>query len=288
MLIRPLDFHGLPALAVQAPDGAQAVVTLYGAHVVSWRVAGSAQEQLYLSPASQFGAGASIRGGVPVIFPQFSDRGPGVRHGFARNRNWQQVTGAADQDDPAGAQLVLRLVDDAQSRAQWPHSFALDMAVQVQGNTLRLQLSCTNTGTSPLDFHAALHTYLAVPDVARLQLHGLAGVDFEDCVAGVMARQDAKPLQIAGELDRVYAAVHGELCLVDDDAYGARARVIAQQGFADVVVWNPGPVKGAALADMPPDGYRHMLCVEAAQVCRPVTLAPGASWSGVQTLSVSP
>jgi glucose-6-phosphate 1-epimerase len=35
---------------------------------------------------------------------------------------------------------------------------------------------------------------------------------------------------------------------------------------------------------MPADGYRHMLCVEAACINRPVTLAGGQSWTGTQTL----
>ncbi len=286
MVISAVDFHGNPALVLSAPDGARAVVTLHGGHIVSWRAAGSEQEQLYLSPAALFGAGNAIRGGVPVIFPQFSDRGLGARHGFARNRDWHQVPGEGRPGEAIDAQLVLRLVDDLDSRALWPHAFALELSVQVQGGTLAMQLSCTNTGSSPFEFGAALHTYLAVQDVSRVQLHGLTGVDYEDCVTGVQARRDTLPLQIVGEVDRVYASVRQGLQLDDAGAAGVRMRAITQQGFADVVVWNPGPEKCAALADMPADGYRHMLCVEAAQVCHPITLEPGETWSGTQTLSV--
>lgn len=288
MAISALDFHGMPALALSAPDGARAVVTLHGGHVVSWRAAGSEQEQLYMSPAAQFSAGKSIRGGVPLIFPQFSDRGRGVRHGFARNRDWQQVPQEGRSDDDTSARLVLRLVDDADSRGLWPHAFALELSVRVQGSTLAMQLSCTNTGPSPWEFGAALHTYLAVQDVSLVRLHGLTGVNYEDCVAGVQGRQDAQPLQIVGEVDRVYAAVRQGLQLDDPGPSGAHTLAIAQQGFADVVVWNPGPDRCAALTDMPADGYRHMLCVEAALAGSPVTLAAGATWSGVQTLSVLP
>jgi glucose-6-phosphate 1-epimerase len=35
---------------------------------------------------------------------------------------------------------------------------------------------------------------------------------------------------------------------------------------------------------MPPGGFRHMLCVEAAVIETPVHLAPGESWWGRQTL----
>jgi glucose-6-phosphate 1-epimerase len=50
------------------------------------------------------------------------------------------------------------------------------------------------------------------------------------------------------------------------------------------MVWNPGAERSAALPDMLPDDYRHMLCVEAAQVSKAVELAPGETWHGAQIL----
>jgi glucose-6-phosphate 1-epimerase len=37
---------------------------------------------------------------------------------------------------------------------------------------------------------------------------------------------------------------------------------------------------------MPDDGWRQMLCVEAASIDTPVLLAPGQQWSISQTLSL--
>ncbi|MCH5754687.1 hypothetical protein MMA59_22970, partial [Salmonella enterica] len=63
-------------IRLTAPDGATATMSLNGGHLLSWQPAG-APEQLYLSPRSEYASGKkAIRGGVPVIFPQFSDRGP--------------------------------------------------------------------------------------------------------------------------------------------------------------------------------------------------------------------
>src|SRR6185295_5784580 len=81
---------GQPAIALQTPDGARATVLLHGAHVVSWQPAGRG-EMLYLSPKAVAGDGRAVRGGIPVIFPQFERRGPLPRHGFARNRAWQLI-----------------------------------------------------------------------------------------------------------------------------------------------------------------------------------------------------
>ncbi|NBQ89541.1 MAG: hypothetical protein EBU07_19180, partial [Betaproteobacteria bacterium] len=63
----------------------------------------------------------------------------------------------------------------------------------------------------------------------------------------------------------------------------ARALRIAQRGFEDVVVWNPGPE--ASLPDLPAGEYLRMVCVEAASIARPVQLAPGERWRGMQSLT---
>ena len=68
---------------------------------------------------------------------------------------------------------------------------------------------------------------------------------------------------------------------------GMPPRRILQQGFEDTVVWNPGPVKAAALGDMPAEDWVRMVCVEAAVVQRPVLLAPGKTWRGMQRIEVS-
>src|SRR5437868_277774 len=81
-------FGELAAVRLKAPDGAEATVTLYGAHLVSWKDA-TGQERLFLSARSALDGSKAIRGGVPVIFPQFAARGAGMRHGFARVLAWR-------------------------------------------------------------------------------------------------------------------------------------------------------------------------------------------------------
>ncbi len=277
--------HGLEALTLQATDGATAVVSLHGAHVVSWVPAGGS-EMLYLSPRSAFAAGQAIRGGVPVIFPQFSTRGPGMRHGFARLLPWQVVPQVAHHDGQATA--VLRLADSASTRPAWNHGFALELTVTVRSNQLALRLACCNAGSDAFGFSAALHTYLRTDDIGRTVLHGLAGHPFWDALDDSRKMQPAGALRFDGELDRVYGGVAGALTVQAPFGAGTRQVTICQSGFEDVVVWNPGAVKCAALADMPPDGWRGMLCVEAARIERPVLLDPGQSWVGEQTLVADP
>jgi len=270
------DFRGQPAVALAAPDGARAVVLLHGAQVVSWQPAGGGG-RLFLSERARYGAGQSVRGGVPVVFPQFNERGPLPRHGFVRNRPWTLVRAETGADD---ALAVLQLNDDASTRALWPHAFALELTVCVRGQRLDVELAVNNTGAAAFDFMAALHTYLAVAEIAAAQLSGLAGCRYEDFVTGTQRTDEATALRIEGHTDRIYFGAPAALSLDED---GRRLRIEATR-FPDVVVWNPGEAGAAQLADLAPDEHRRFLCVEAALIGEPVTLAPGEQWWGRQTL----
>ncbi len=183
--------------------------------------------------------------------------------------------------ETTGKTVHLRLTEDASTLAVWPHPFQADLTITLGGPSLTLTLAITNTGAAPFTFTGALHTYLRVADVHNVRLTGLAGTAYEDSVrGGRKAVQDESALAFGTEIDRIY--FHAGSVAVEET--GRRMRVAAD-GFPDVVVWNPGPDLGAKLADLEPDGYRHMLCVEAAVIGQPVMLEPGTAWQGSQTLT---
>jgi len=276
---REIEFQGQPAVALESPDGARAVVLLHGGQLVSWMPAGG-EEQLYLSETSRHGEGQSVRGGVPVIFPQFAARGPLPRHGLLRTRAW-----ALDEALVRGrhAQAVLRFAADGETRRHWPHEFEAEITVSIGGRQVDIELAVSNTGHTPFEFTAALHTYLRTADVLKLQLEGLQGVRYEDSLTGEFQQQWGDVMTIATEVDRIYQDARRTLTLRE---LGRRLAIDAS-GFPDVVVWNPGAEKTAQLKDMPADDWRRMLCVEAALVFEPALLPPGEEWSGMQTLVAS-
>jgi glucose-6-phosphate 1-epimerase len=274
--------HGMDAIQLVAPDGARATVLLHGGHLVSWQPAG-AEEQLYMSPKSVFASGQAIRGGVPVIFPQFGARGPLQRHGFARTKPWALVMAEQGKDD---ALAVLRLCDDAATRMFWPHAFELELSVRISGREIQIELACENKGEEAFEFTSALHSYLRVTDIDSTSLQGLTAMRYWDSVDEMEKVQRVDLLLPGGDLDRIYHRVRESMTLKERLATSERRLQIAQQGFEDAVVWNPGAEKCAALADMPADGYKHMLCVEAAAIEAPLRLAAGESWAGMQTLTL--
>jgi glucose-6-phosphate 1-epimerase len=265
--------NGLPKVRIQSADGAAAEVYLHGAHLTSWIPAGG-EEQIFLSPRADFQPGSAIRGGVPVIFPQFADVGPLPKHGFARVMPWELAESGSDR-------VLLRLEDSDASRAIWPHHFLAEFSARVWGSELEMILAVTNTGERPLRFTGALHTYLKVEDVREAVVTGLEGLIYRDSAAGaVESEQVDDKVSFPGEVDRVYLGAQSSLQLIHK---GGTVRVSAR-GFADAVIWNPGPQKCAKLADMEPDGYLRFVCVEAAAVREPLILWPGETWQGTQKL----
>ena len=248
----------LPALLLSAPDGAQATVTLYGAHLVSWRGA-DGRERLFCSAKTAQDGARAIRGGVPVIFPQFAERGTGMRHGFARLNSWR-VIDSGTGEGAAFAVFALSPGDLAPAHsAAWPHRFDLSLRVAIRANELTMTLEVRNSGDTAFPFAAALHTYHLVDDIASVRINGV----------------ETEELAITGKFDQVYEGVAPPLALVD----GGVVLTIRQEGFTDAVVWNPGAEDAAALSDMADEEYRRFVCVEPALLAGPA-LRPGERWAG--------
>jgi glucose-6-phosphate 1-epimerase len=287
----PATFRGQPCIELALPAGDRVRIALHGAHLLSWQTADGA-ERLYLSPAAHFDGVSPIRGGVPLCFPQFNQRALGVpalpKHGFARSSAWSPL--AATHEDGIARQS-LRLTDSAASRALWPHAFEATCTVELAASRLRLGFEVRNSGKGDAGawpFALALHTYLHVDDINTSTLDGLAGQSYWDGVADLQRPeqrrvQPAGPLRFESETDRVYAAAAAPLRLRHA---GGTIDIAQSASLPDSVVWNPGAERCASIDDMPADGYRQMLCVEAGLINAPQALQAGQSWSGWQELRV--
>ncbi|WP_418130799.1 D-hexose-6-phosphate mutarotase [Variovorax sp. 375MFSha3.1] len=271
-----IEFRGQPAMRATGAGGSTVTIALHGAHVLSWTTA-DAVERLYLSPRAVFDGQAAIRGGIPICCPQFNQRGMLPKHGFMRNLPWEN----APSDDPQTLRLMLR--DNEATRKLWPHAFEARLDATLSPGGLRTALTLVNTDAVPWSFTAALHTYLRVDDIADARLKGLQGADRWDSLTDERHAEKSEALQFDAEFDSVYGAPARPLHLAQP---GGTVEISQSPTCTETVVWNPGAVLGAKLADMPEDGWRHMLCVEAARIDEPVLLAPGAQWLGWQQLRV--
>jgi len=272
-----LRFEGGPgglARGLVSTPACTAEFYLHGAQVTRWRPTGG-EDVLWLSPSAVYQDGRAIRGGIPICFPWFGPHpsDPGApSHGFARTREWALV--AAELRGDAVEVRLEALLD------HW----ACRLTVAF-GHDLRVTLDVRNEADAPASFEAALHTYLAVSDVEAVSVEGLEHQSFIDQVGGGVERGAAGvPLTFRGEVDRVYLG-GGDTPVVVRDA--ERTITVAAEGARSTVVWNPGADRARALADLGEVEWRHMVCVETANVrSDAVSLDPGARGSLTATLRV--
>jgi glucose-6-phosphate 1-epimerase len=145
-------------------------------------------------------------------------------------------------------------------------------------------LGVENTGASPFSFTTALHTYLRVGDAERAEVLGLQGARYRESSAPTLLHiDDERAVRVSGPLDRVYVNAPRSVTLREPD----RSLRVDLMDFSDMVLWNPGAAAARGLADMEPHGERAMMCIEAAVVQRPITLASGERWTGTQALDAS-
>lgn len=274
---------GLPMAEIHSQH-AQALVAIHGGQVARFTPHDTAPV-LWVSRASSYAEGKSIRGGIPVCWPWFAQHPSDPQqpfHGFVRTRMWQvRGTAVLEQDM---VQLRLGIVDDAETLALWPHAFDLELIVTV-GPTLQLELVAHNTSNAAYTVGGALHTYFQVGEVEQIAIRGLEGTEYIDKVDGGARKQQHGPVTIAGEIDRIYLDTSAD-CLIDDPVLGRRIRV-GKANSRTTVVWNPGAEKTRAISDCEDDEFHDFVCVETAKAQADVVeLQPGSAHMISLTIAV--
>lgn len=228
----------------------------------------------YMSPLCKDGAAvAPMRGGVPVLFPQFAELGPLPKHGFARGMSWILMR----DERRALAQTVVYQLDLSPDQIPgWPHAAQLVLEVNAELNAFSLRLQVTNTGGSVFSWTGGLHPYFAVKDVRHCQLTGLAGLAVSDRYDLARRLQDQELSdQGTQPVERLYDG-----CPALTLFTGAQRLTLKATGFDQWMVWNPGEWGGQALPDLPAQDWSRFLCVEPVRVARPVALGPGELFQG--------
>ncbi|HDZ8831577.1 TPA: D-hexose-6-phosphate mutarotase [Aeromonas dhakensis] len=259
---------GQPLLTVD--NGyAKAEISLFGAHVLSYQ-RHDEPASIWLSDKAVLDGSKPIRGGIPLCWPWFGPAPARVgsgkpSHGFARTSLWT-LDGVSDHGD--GTLVHLSLRDNETTRQLWPHAFELELDVLV-GKELALVLTTRNTGKEPLVYSGALHTYLQISSPEAVSVSGL-GEPYADKLTGQDGQQQGA-LTLNGPLDRVYWQPDAQVSIQD----GERQTRVVSGNYDSMVVWTPWLEGAIAMADMSDDGYRTMLCVEAAIASEAgVTVAP--------------
>ncbi|KRG69688.1 aldose epimerase [Pseudoxanthomonas dokdonensis] len=277
-----VDHHGLPSIRI-ATAHSTAVVSLFGGQLLSFTPEGGT-DALWLSPDT-LPPPQPTRGGSPVIWPYFSRQGQTdalPAHGLVRTLPWTLLEASRDRQGNIELLLAPPALDGL--------PLQLRMRLHV-GRSLRQQLITTNISASPVIFTEALHNYLRVGDVSRVQVEGVDGTVYRNKGEPYsMARAQHGTLALAAfadsGIDRIYRRTDGQYQLLDPSLQ--RRISLRTTGSNSLVTWNAGRGAETRSQDIGP-GWRHYLCLETANVGQDVvTLAPGARHVMGQQISVEP
>jgi glucose-6-phosphate 1-epimerase len=283
---RTKGINGLEKLIVRDRRGRSFEVYLYGGQVTSWKNE-KGDELLFMSTKAIFEPPTPIRGGIPLLFPQYSNTGPLPSHGFVRQRFWEIDTSPpplpSHPYSSAHVDLILKS-SDADLKI-WPNKFVYRLRVALgHGGDLTLTSRVKNSDVKPFNFTAGLHPYFYVSDISQIQVEGLQNLDYLDQQKNRTRFTDhAKFITFNSQLDRLYLRTPSKLRIVDHNK--KKTIVVRKEGYADAVVWNPWDKK---VSDLGVEDYKRFVAVEPVAVEKPIILKPGQVWKGVLQVSVVP
>lgn len=239
-----------------------ATIALHGATVLSFVPTGQ-RDLLWVSPKANAAAGKAVRGGIPLCGPWFGPHltnSAAPMHGLMRTRLWTLLRVELLADKRLRAEFQLEL--PPQRELGWHHSAAATFTLHV-GESLQIELSIRNTGTTPFLLSGALHSYFAVSDVRNIKVEGLADREFIDYTAGgIRGRHDHSPVKLNEEMARFFLT-DAPVCLVD--AGWNRVLNLRGWGHGATIVWNPWDKTAATMPDLG-DAWPGFVCIEHANV----------------------
>ncbi|XP_014288342.1 uncharacterized protein [Halyomorpha halys] len=259
-------------------------VNLHGATVVSWRV--NNQEQIFVSKQSVFDGRRPIRGGIPLVFPQYGSENPQIpNHGFARVSRWK-VEKPPEALMGGDVEAIFSLRDNEFIRTNyWNNTFRLSYRLILREKELHFIIGVYNPSKEvTITFNLLLHTYFKVPDVRRCQITGLHGCTFIDKTRIGVFQEGRESVTINEWTDRLYQNTTQEHVITN--VVSGRKMRLQKYNFPDTVIWNPWSDHAKDVSDFGPNEYPNMICVKSGHVSNPVVLHPGTAFEASQILQV--
>jgi len=267
-------------VTISHPSGAKASVNPFGATLTSYK-SSSGRELIFVSKLAKRDGSKAIRGGIPLVFPQFGQPDKSMpQHGFLRCNLWS-AGDCYEQKDASCCDFSLNLKDVVKARGGdvWgPENDKVDckviFTVKVLPTSFQTVLTIKNLGSIPFNFQALFHTYYKIEGGQALNndvccVKGLSGYSVDDKITGEKYVHPDKNVVFGKEVDRIYSnSSKPELDLFlstgssSDLRLTSKATVDGNVAPVSVVVWNPYIEKAKKLGDFSDDEYHDMICVE--------------------------
>jgi glucose-6-phosphate 1-epimerase len=218
----------------------------------------------YNSPLNEFGK--TFRGGVPVLFPQFSNNGSLRKHGFVRDIAWKLMY---ESQDEKSAIIEYDCNIEADDYPEWPYNAKLSLFCEMVSNLITIKLIIINTDNKPFEFTGGLHPYFAIDAKDHMTIEGLENVPFKDSFPEV-------PFNLKGSevVERLY-----QTNVPIKFFNGEKLLTLKCLGFDNWMVWNPGQQGAINILDLPNEDWAKFICIEPI-INSPKLLEPGELFIG--------
>lgn len=147
------------------------------------------QDLLYLDEGTFQDTAASVRGGIPILFPicgqlendQYQLNGKQYKmkpHGFARNFPWEVI--GTDQNEKAS--ITIKLTGNEQTKNLYPFDFELVFTYILKANELRIDQEYHNNSEVMMPIYSGFHPYFKVGDKSKIEydIDGTIYFDYDD------------------------------------------------------------------------------------------------------------
>ncbi|GMF40590.1 unnamed protein product [Phytophthora fragariaefolia] len=235
-----------------------------------------------------------IRGGIPIVFPNFGSATGLPSHGFARTTNWTLVSVEQAADETRSSVATFTMASSDSTRKLWPVDFELQYDVKLWSAQLETTLQVRNTFTKDIDFHALLHNYIEVNDVRNngVVVTDLKGVNYYDKVTKTNKTETRDFISITSQTDNVYYnapdRVEAPITGANFDYTVRVDKAGSVNGTAtktDLVVWNPWADRAKTMDDFGAEEYLKMIAIEPGGVSEKQVLPAGQTYTLHQKIS---
>ena len=235
------------------------------------------EDFFYLSPI-QLTNNHPRRGGVPILFPQFADRGHLKKHGFVRNLNWQLITDAQSLESH---QLTYRLQIQEKDIPEWPYCANLELSLNATVNDVEISLMICNNGPNPFSWTGGLHPYFFLSNLLDTSIKGLQNQRVSNRFDQDQQIHSAELLTLSNKPLESLFHTSTPLQIISPKQHFD----LKSEGFTEWMIWNPAEQGADDFIDIPLADWKNFLCVEHVIVSKPLQLLPQASFTGKLTIT---
>lgn len=222
-------------------------VSDFGANILNCVIKG--EKMFFLSKHAKLDNTIPIRGGIPLVFPNFGFSNNNLpKHGYLRNNKWNFVRSWSNEIE-AGITFEFTKIFD-----NFNYEYNLKYEIILNENSLKNNLSIHNNSKYPFTFDMLYHNYFKI-NLQDFKCNSFSNKKFYNQLND-KNEYDYNLLKIDNEIDRIYDNINEVIF------YSNSNEIKLESNSNFMVLWNPWIQKSKLLKDFGDEEFKNMVCFE--------------------------